>query len=1072
MKIPKPKYLLISGISLIFILILVSAALPYILRPWAVDAISTATGRNAAIESLSINPLTLSAEIRGFALKEKDGAPFIRIKKLKVSAAITSIFRRALILDEISIENLAATIIHNSPNRYNFSDIIERQSNSDKKETKGGFLFSLNNIHMSNSSIDFIDNRLNKTKKHTIRDLNIAIPFISNIPYLLEKYVDPEFSMNINGAAFNFYGKTKPMSKSFETAMNVNLKGLDIPFYADYWPATLPFKVVSGKLNLNIDIQYRIREEKKPELGIKGVAGLNQFEVSDKNGAPVLKLPSFSLKADDLEIFANRFLLDDITFDGLELFVERDVSGEWNFNRLLLHEKSKTVKTGTKENAADKRGKQETGLIAGITSFNVRNGALHLKDMQQKGGFTQNARNINIGVRNFSTAPGKTPAEYTVSFTTDGISSLKCNGTFATRPLEATAAAEISGFNPYPFYPYLSGFIASPPRGTIDTSFLLNYSDKEGVELKNMALDAREISLSYGDREKLLIPRFEIKNASFNQRNNHVEIDSVKISSGKMLFSRQSDGTLSLLSLLAGKTVPEKKLKMPDYDQRNSKRRAAENTRKFSWHVGEFKIDNAFIKFRDKKEPGQPVFDFAKTSLALSNLQAPNSRYAPLAFSTVMNRRASLKLKGEIIPEPFHYRGDARIERLPLRSFEAYFPENINVFLLSGALNTNLKLDMGIRGGKPSGRFNGNASIRSFHAADTVSEEDILKWDNLHIDNVRGVISPFSISIGNIALNDVYSRIVILKDGSLNLQHIVSDREKERTAGEAETTKEPARDASKKTVSTPLPTPCLTAGREESAAEKREIRIDAVTIQNGTLSFADYHLPELFATTFYNLGGRVSGLSSEETKMAEVDLRGNLESHSPLNITGSINPLRGDLFADIKIAFRDIELPPVSPYSGTYLGYLIEKGKLHLDLAYRIENRKLDSENRIFIDQFDFGKKVESSQATSLPVKLAVALLKDRKGEIHLDVPVTGRTDDPQFSVLRLVFQVFKNLLVKAATSPFSFISSLLGGEQDFSVISFAPGSSHITETDQKKLSELAKLLAIVSLHSILPCNL
>ena len=63
--------------------------------------------------------------------------------------------------------------------------------------------------------------------------------------------------------------------------------------------------------------------------------------------------------------------------------------------------------------------------------------------------------------------------------------------------------------------------------------------------------------------------------------------------------------------------------------------------------------------------------------------------------------------------------------------------------------------------------------------------------------------------------------------------------------------------------------------------------------------------------------------------------------------------------------------------------------------------RKLDSQNNIFIDQFTFGEKVESPQATSLPVKLAVALLKDRKGEIKLDLPVTGSLDDPKFSVWR-----------------------------------------------------------------------
>ena len=200
--------------------------------------------------------------------------------------------------------------------------------------------------------------------------------------------------------------------------------------------------------------------------------------------------------------------------------------------------------------------------------------------------------------------------------------------------------------------------------------------------------------------------------------------------------------------------------------------------------------------------------------------------------------------------------------------------------------------------------------------------------------------------------------------------------------------------------------------------------------------FSDYHLKTPFVTTFYNLGGRISGLTSDEKNVAEVDLRGNLENHSPLTIAGTINPLRKNLFLDLKINFSDIELSPTSPYTGTYLGYTVEKGKLFLELSYHIEDKNLTSENKLFFDQLTFGKKVDSDQATSLPVRLAVALLKDRKGEIHIDLPVTGRTDDPEFSIWRLVFQVLRNLLVKAATSPFALLQAAFGGEAKISAAS------------------------------------
>lgn len=225
------------------------------------------------------------------------------------------------------------------------------------------------------------------------------------------------------------------------------------------------------------------------------------------------------------------------------------------------------------------------------------------------------------------------------------------------------------------------------------------------------------------------------------------------------------------------------------------------------------------------------------------------------------------------------------------------------------------------------------------------------------------------------------------------------------------------------------------------------------------MAFTDLHLPQPFATTFYHLGGRVSGLSSDDQKFADVDLRGNLENHSPLQITGRINPLRDDLLVDLKIAFSDIELPGISPYSGTYLGYRVDRGKLFLDLKYLIEKKQLKSENKVFIDQFTFGDKVDSPQATNLPVRLAVALLKDRKGEIHLDLPVTGRTDDPQFSIWKVVWQVVKNVFTKAATSPLSLLSSMFGGGSDLSSVAFAPGASTLPQAEADKLQKLAKAL-------------
>jgi hypothetical protein len=230
-------------------------------------------------------------------------------------------------------------------------------------------------------------------------------------------------------------------------------------------------------------------------------------------------------------------------------------------------------------------------------------------------------------------------------------------------------------------------------------------------------------------------------------------------------------------------------------------------------------------------------------------------------------------------------------------------------------------------------------------------------------------------------------------------------------------------------------------------------------LQGGRIDVSDQSVNPEFSMSLSEMGGRVSDLSAEANTTADVELRGKLNEYTPLEITGKINPLREDLFVDLKARIKDLDLSSATPYSGKYVGYTIEKGKLSFDLYYLIAKRKLDSKNNIFIDQFTFGDKVESPKATKLPVKLAVALLKDRNGEIKLDLPVTGSLDDPKFSVWGVILKILVNLISKAATSPFSLLGAVFGGGEELSYVEFDYGRTVLTDLNVKKLDTLAKAL-------------
>jgi hypothetical protein len=209
-----------------------------------------------------------------------------------------------------------------------------------------------------------------------------------------------------------------------------------------------------------------------------------------------------------------------------------------------------------------------------------------------------------------------------------------------------------------------------------------------------------------------------------------------------------------------------------------------------------------------------------------------------------------------------------------------------------------------------------------------------------------------------------------------------------------------------------------------------------------------------------NLNGSILGLSSKPSSRAKVELKGKVDRYAPVHIWGETNPLAATTYSDIRMNFKGVELTSATPYSGHFAGYKIEKGKLSVDIDYKIENRKLTAAHKLVIDQLELGERVESPDAIHLPLKIAIALLKDRNGVIDIDLPVTGSLDDPQFKIGPLIWKAVLNLLTKVATAPFALLGHLFGGgNEQMNFIDFHPGSAVLDASEHDKLVALVKAL-------------
>ncbi|HET9469505.1 MAG TPA: DUF748 domain-containing protein, partial [Usitatibacter sp.] len=421
-------------------------------------------------------------------------------------------------------------------------------------------------------------------------------------------------------------------------------------------------------------------------------------------------------------------------------------------------------------------------------------------------------------------------------------------------------------------------------------------------------------------------------------------------------------------------------------------------------------------------------------SLAAEDLSTDSGLKGSASARARIGKDGTLDASSSFALDPLSIKAtfDARsIDLVPLRAYVAQFPA---VALKSGAASAKGTLSVEGASGALRVGYAGTAEIARLATLDTINHEELLDWRSLRTQGIKLAYAPdapLELAVAEVAVDKAYSRIYVTPDGKLNVQEL-------RTATPAE----------------PAPAPSTAPVRP------RNVRIDRITFTDSRLNFTDHYIKPNYTADVGELHGSVTRLSSDPASRAAVALEGRWDASSPVVIAGTINPLRGDLFLDIGAKGEDIELAKLTAYSQRYAGYGITDGRLTLDVKYHIENGKLEGRNRILVDHLAFGDKVESPDATKLPVLFLVNLLKDAKGRINVELPISGSLEDPKFEIGALIGPVFGGFFKSAAASPFALLGGEAGGKGgDLAVVEFEPGHSELTPAAQKKLDTLVKAL-------------
>jgi hypothetical protein len=723
-------------------------------------------------------------------------------------------------------------------------------------------------------------------------------------------------------------------------------------------------------------------------------------------------------------LFELALVFDEVRLSNPYARIEKRKDSSFNFSDLLQAKKQ------------EKPEEESEGEMFPLKIIKLRlvDGHALWRDAHFKEPVIEPLKPINLTLDGFSTIVDEN-SNLDVNLDLGSGGHLEWSGKLSVNPLISNGHLRLASIQSHSLWKLLIqdkvGFVVKQGEKTIEADYNFSFiNDNLILEVNDAKLDINNFKIAEKGQEKPVIdiPGFSVHGIDFDLAKQLVHIASITTQDAKLLAWLNSDGTINYKSLFA----------MVETEKPNSAKQSASKpaTQEKPWQVqvDAINVKNYDLQFEDRTTKKPVQLGLHPIDFTLNDFNIKPGSKLPFQLNVGVNKQGKLQLKGVAVLEPFSTTTDLKVNDIALEAFQPYVESFAKLNILGGKFHADGSVVVAMpEKGSLQLKYTGNSSISTLHTRDTILGKDFVKWRNLNLSNIVFDLEPMRFTVAGVLLDRPYARVTVKKDKTTNLNDIFA-------AQKSSGGNKKAKKSKKKATKSPY------------------YNIAKFKLRKGSSDFSDYSIILPFVAKMSDLNGAISGISSAKKSTTNVTIKGKAYDLSPVEIKGKFNPDFSDL--DIAMSFTGMPLPLASPYSAEFAGYKIEKGKLSIDLDYKIAQRKLDAQNKLVIDQLTLGEAVDSPKAVSLPLGLAISLLKDANGVINIDLPVTGSLDDPEFSVWGLLWDAFVNLITKIVASPFQALGSLANSDADFSAVKFASGAADLDEQEIKKLDELAKALA------------
>lgn len=1077
---------------------LVGHWLPGWLRPRIEAAATEALGTPVRLGELAIHPWSLSVEAGGLAVGPT-AQPWFKLQHAETQLSLESVWRLAPVLRHVRLVKPELLLERQSAERFNVTDVIERLSRPKQQPEpdSGPARFAVFNIELSDGAVQYEDRVLNQS--HRIDQLRLNVPFVSSLPADVDVTVQPLLAARIEGSPLKVEGKTLPFHAGHHSEVAVHWQGVDLAHWIGsarpLIPAAWRPDPRAGRLDTDLTLVFEQRKAPElPLLAVRGSVQIDKFDVGLPQAPGLGHIDTgwdtLRISGIDAEPLARRVAVAKVAWDGLSVRVRPAQTGSevaaapastpspataapaapaaapWQWSVAQFHLGARNLDVQTQADAPWPRLTQllldVQGLDAGAKAPDAR-WKLAVQD-EHGGQFqahgtahpAQQRAELDLSLAQWPVAPWLQPLQRQLALpvavgqgqlaaTAHVRAAMLADGHAASA--EPSAAMPVPGVSLSQAQVTLSGVRAdAAPVGR-------GSARKDRIAWQALTVEGIEAEASLAPQDTGL-RRLAVATVTFDQLDAALSRDAQGLWLGQAPAKSDASAARSPAKGPAGAAAAPLPITL-----------------------GELRCQACAVQVTDQTVSPAGVFALKRTDLSVKGLSPRMDQPLAIVLQTLAQGQGKVRFKGEVRPQPLSVKGALAVANLDLRALQPYLEPHLNVVLASAAAQAEGRITLadeprqGLRA-----RYQGKLGLSDLRLRDRVNDALFLRWASLSLDGTDLAFAQqggVDADLGFIAVKDFYGRVIVNPDGRLNLASIVRRADQ----GEQSITTPQAAGAAGGNPAGVAPSPVTTrapggttvttatlpaaasspASPAAAASPAPQLRWQGIHLGQGEIDFTDTFIKPNYSARLTRIAGDISAVSSRTPEPATVEVSGSVDDGAPLRISGKLHPLGPKLYTDIAGTAKGIELTRLTPYSARYAGYAIEKGTLSVTVRYKVDGGKLEADNQVFLDQLTFGERVDSPEATKLPVLLAVALLKNSRGEIDVNLPISGSLDDPQFSVGGIIWKVIVNLLSKAITAPFALLTG--GASSELGVVPFQPGSAELSAAARERLDTLAAKL-------------